>query len=102
MRQRASKRREAFLAEYERSGSVEVAARQVGVGKSTGYAWARAFREARAESSVSFVELVRSAEKRDEPSVLVVQIGEAKIEVPRTFDRAHLREIVAALRAEQS
>lgn len=104
MAKRGNGRREAFLLEYNQSGRVEEAARRVGVGKSTGYAWIRELREAGAATAkpLSFVELVPSARRSEASQPILLHVGSATIEVPRGFDAVHLQQIVAALGREQS
>lgn len=94
--------RERFLAELERSGDpVRMVADRIGVGVSTGYAWAKRGRRStvvpRAAAAPAFARLVPEARPAAPEGAFVVQIGAASIRIEAAFIGELLRGVVAVL-----
>jgi transposase-like protein len=96
MRKRyTAEQRERLIAEVAAGETVPVVAARMGVGASAAYLWVK---EERAASKPTFAKLVRASTPPS--SLLVLEVGRARVRVEAGFDATLLRQVVSALSGE--
>ena len=104
MRQsKALTKREQFEDLRSAGQSVGQAAKEVGIAKSTGYAWSRLPRDIKLAASATatprFARLMRTKDVHPHP-VIELEVAGVVVKVPLDFDADALARLVAALRGQ--
>lgn len=103
MRQIKAPKREQFEGLRSTGQSVGQAAKEVGIAKSTGYAWSRLPRDTKSAASATattrFARLMRTKDVQPH-AVIELEVAGVVVKVPPHFDADALARLVAVLRGQ--